>query len=135
AFPQEVYKEPINDKELDNKVIQKYSDFITNYIKNTSSEKIEPRVLKWTDEAKKYFYDWHSKNCVLVNDNQDTIKGEIITKYDNHFVRLSLILQMMEDPNSNEIGINAVKGANELCDYYMDCAFAVLSKIQNPLNY
>jgi hypothetical protein len=134
AFPQEMKKEPINDNVLDAKIYEEYSNFITNYIKATK-EKTKTRELGWTEDAKGYFHDWQAKNCVLVNENQDSIKGEIISKFDNHFIRLSLILQMMEDPNSTEIGLKAVKGANALCKYYMNCAFNVLAKIQNPLDH
>ncbi|MCF7559424.1 DUF3987 domain-containing protein [Sabulilitoribacter multivorans] len=134
AFPQEMKKEPINDNVLDAKIYEEYSNFITNYIKDTTG-KTKTRELGWTKGAKDYFYDWQTKNCVLVNENQDTIKGEIIAKFDNHFIRLSLILQMMEDPESTEIGISAVRGANALCKYYLNCAFKVLAKIQNPLNH
>jgi hypothetical protein len=132
AFPEGVNKEPINDNLLDPTVLQKYYDFITNYIKITSKGKMEMRVLNWSKKAKKYFYKWQAKNCDLVNDNLDNIKGEIISKFDNHFVRLALILQMMEDPKSTEVKVKAVKGANELCKYYMNCTFKVLAKIQNP---
>ena len=41
----------------------------------------------------------------------------------------------MDEPNSTQIGIKAVKGANALCKYYMNCAFKVLEKIHNPVNY
>ena len=135
AFPQGLYKEPINDKVLDDKVLQKYSEFITSYINSTSKGKMPTRVLNWTKEAKIYFHDWQSKNCDLVNANSDNIRGEIFAKFDKHFVRLSLILQMMENPNSTEITLNAVKGANALCKYYMNCAFKVLAKIQSPKDY
>lgn len=135
AFPEGLYKKAINDNVLDHQVLKQYSDFITNYIKSTNIKIKKTRVLNWTKKAKKYFYSWQSKNCDLVNNNLDNIKGEIISKFDNHFVRLSLILQIMEDPNSTKIGIKAVKGANELCKYYMNCAFKVLAKIQNPKDH
>ena len=133
SYPQSVYKEPINDKILDPQILEKYSNFIIDYIKNTSSEDYKTRTLTWTDEAKDYFYDWHTKNCELVNANSGNIKGEVISKFDIHFIRLSLILQIMEDPNSDEIGIEAVKGANALCKYYLNCAFKILKKIHNPV--
>jgi hypothetical protein len=132
AFPQGVYKEAINDNVLDSKILEQYSDFITNYIKSYRTEKAKTRVLNWTKEAKNYFYQWQSKNCELVNENTDNIKGEVISKFDIHFIRLSLILQMMEGPSSTEIGLKAVKGASALCKYYMNCAFKVLAKIQKP---
>ena len=132
AFPQGLKKEPINDNVLENNVFEQYSDFITNYIKRTSKDDAQTQVLNWTKEAKDYFYRWQTKNCDLVNANPDSIKGEVISKYDSHFIRFSLILQMMEDPESSEISIKAVKGANALCKYYMNCTFKVLAKIQSP---
>ena len=134
AYPQRVNKAPINDKLLDCEVFEKYSKFITGYIKDTSSESFKTRTLTWTDEAKDYFYNWHKKNCDLVNKHSDNIKGEVISKFDIHFLRLSLILQIMEDPNSTEINIKSVKGANTLCKYYLNCAFKILEKIHNPVN-
>lgn len=135
AYPQETYKEAINDNLLDHEVIQEYSDFIKKYLKQNNEAKQKTRELNWTTQAKSYFYQWQSNNCDLVNRHQDSLHGEIINKFDNHFVRLSLILQIMEDPNSTEIGVKAVKGANALCKYYMSCAFKVLEKIQNPMSY
>jgi hypothetical protein len=139
AFPESTFKEPINDNEANIVVFENYKEFIKSYI-NTSTisesiKDVESRILKWTPEAKKFFYNWQSNNCDLVNEYQNNIKGEIISKYDNHFVRLSLLLQMMEDPQSESIGIRAVQGAKDLCTYYLNCAFRVLAVIQNPIDY
>ena len=41
----------------------------------------------------------------------------------------------MEDPQSNEIQIRAVKGAKDLCNYYMNSSFKVLAILQNPNDY
>jgi hypothetical protein len=135
AYPQRVYKKPINDKVLDHKILKKYSDFISSYINITNSEGNQTRTLTWTDEAKNYFYNWHSKNCELVNAYSGNIKGEVISKFDIHFIRLSLILQIMEDPNSTEIVIKAVKGANALCKYYLNCSLKILKKIHNTVDH
>ena len=139
AYPESNFKQPINDIENDEVIYSKYKDFIQNYI-NTSKAyeidgKIESKVLKWTPEAKTFFYNWQAENCDLVNEFQDNIKGEIVSKYDNHFIRLSLLLQLMFDPQSESIDITAVQGAKELCRYYMNCAFKVLAVIQNPVEY
>jgi len=85
--------------------------------------------------SKRFFYQWQKENCEKVNEYQNNIKGEIISKFDNHFIRLSLLLQLMEDPESNEIQIRAVHGAKELCEYYMNSSFKVLSIIQDPKEY
>jgi hypothetical protein len=139
AFPESNFKQPINDIENDEAIYSEYKEFIQNYI-NTSTVyevdgKIESKILKWTPDAKIFFYKWQDENCDLVNEFQDNIKGEIVSKYDNHFIRLSLLLQLMFDPQSESIDITAVQGAKELCSYYMNCAFKVLAVIQNPAEY
>jgi hypothetical protein len=135
AFPSSTFKQPINDEECNKIILEKYEQFIQDYYSGTNLEEIvgeiNSKTLDWTTEAKDFFYRWNKENCDLVNENQNSIRGEIISKYDNHFIRLALLLQLMEDPESNEIEIKAVKGAEELCNYYMNCAFKVLEIIQS----
>lgn len=139
AFPESNFKQPINDNENDKVIFEKYKDFIQSYLQTSTvyeiDGQIESRILKWNHEAKIFFYQWQSDNCDVVNEYQNNIKGEIASKYDNHFIRLSLLLQMMEDPESESIGLRAVRGAKALCTYYMNCAFKVLAVIQNPIEY
>jgi hypothetical protein len=54
------------------------------------------------------------------------LKGEIISKFDIHFCRLSLILQVMENYNNYEISLNAAKGAAKLCTYFLTNGLKVL---------
>ena len=58
-----------------------------------------------------------------------------MSKFDIHFIRIALLLQMMENPKSIEIGLDAVIGAKKLCNYYLNCSLKVLSYIQNPNSY
>lgn len=139
AYPELNYKQPINDNENEKVLFERYKDFIQNYIQSSLvcevNGQIESKILKWTPEAKNFFYQWQEENCNLVNEYQNNIKGEIASKYDNHFIRMSLLLQIMENPHSNEIELKAVQGAKDLCVYYMNCAFKVLAVIQNPNEY
>lgn len=139
AFPTSTTKQCINDNECDKGLLEEYGKFIEQYFSNTKSEiiagEINSKILEWSPKAKDFFYQWQKENCAFVNENSTSIKGEIISKYDNHFIRLSLLLQLMEDPNSDKIQIKAVKGAKELCIYFMNCAFKVLEIIQNPKEY
>ena len=57
---------------------------------------------------------------------------EIMNKFDIHFIRLSLVLQIMEDHNANTISLSAVKGAAKLCSYYQSTAMKVLKILENP---
>ena len=130
AYPENVIKQPLNDNVANEQLAQKYEAFI-----NKLFEIDGPRTLTFTTAAKRYFYEWQSDNCDRVNEHQNSIKGEILSKFDNHFIRLALLLQIMSDPDSMEISIEAVEASKALCDYYLNCAFKILAKIQNKENY
>lgn len=133
AYPNSVFKEPINDKECNSSLIENYKNFILNYYSN--SELQETKILNWSPEAKAFFYNWQKENCNLVNEYQNNIKGEIASKFDNHFVRLALLLQIMKEPQADYIELEAVQGAEKLCIYFMNCSFKVLEVIQNKKDY
>lgn len=139
AFPDTTLKSPINDNELNSQIFDRYVAFIKSYYDTSNVVEedghINSRFLNWTTEAKTFFYNWQKVNCDLVNDNNNSIKGEIASKFDNHFIRLALLLQIMKDPESNLVDITAVKGAEKLCVYYMSCSFKVLAIIQDPAEY
>jgi hypothetical protein len=135
AFPEASFKEPISDEESNLELQTKYADFINDFFDSKKGPNEDARILTWSKEAKDFFMQWNSKQCEMVNDNQDTIKGEIISKFDIHFIRLALLLQMMEDPESTEIALNALIGAEKLCNYYLNCSLKVLGYIQNPNSY
>lgn len=130
AYPDEALKAPINDNEANAKLSKKYQRYIEDCF-----TQLTDRVLVFTPEAKEFFYRWQTDNCDKVNEHQNSIKGEILSKYDNHFLRLALLLQMMHDPEAEAVELKAVEGAKLLCDYYLKCAFKVLAKIQNTENY
>ena len=139
AYPETTLKSPINDNQFNIDYLIKYNEFIKNLILKSPIKEVDgnvdSRVLTWTPEAKSFFYNWQSNNCDLVNEHQKSIISEIASKYDNHFVRIALLLQIMEDPESTSIGILAVQGAKDLCTYFFKCALKVLKKIQNPFDY
>lgn len=130
AYPDEAKKQPLNDNKANPQLSEAYEAFIYRLL-----AKSEPRVLTFTPEAKAFFYDWQTANCEQVNANQSSIKGEILSKYDNHFLRLSLIMQLMENPESETVEIGAVEAAKVLCEYYIACAFKVLAEVRNKANY
>jgi hypothetical protein len=135
AFPEATFKEPISDEESSLELHVKYTDFINGFFNSKKELNADAKIITWSKEAKDFFMQWNSKQCEMVNENQDTIKGEIISKFDIHFIRLALLLQMMEDPQSIEIGLDAVIGAEKLCNYYLNCSLKVLRYIQNPNSY
>ncbi|NRT11151.1 DUF3987 domain-containing protein [Flavobacterium sp. 14A] len=130
AYPDDAKKEPLNDNVANAHLAQKYEAFINGLFKID-----EPKTLTFSPAAKTYFYEWQSNNCDQVNEHQNSIKGEILSKYDNHFIRLALLVQIMTDSSNDQIEIEAVHAAKALCDYYLNCAFKVLAKIQNKESY
>lgn len=133
AYPNSVFKEPINDNECNATLLENYKNFILNYYKNSESK--ETKILMWSEEAKAFFYNWQKENCNLVNEYQNNIKGEIASKFDNHFIRLAFLLQIMKEPQADYIQLEAVQGAEKLCTYFMNCSFKVLEVIQNKKDY
>ncbi len=130
AFPDNAIKHPINNNAQNDELKRNYESYISDCYQKRSKS-----VLKFNNEAKEYFYNWQRINCDLVNENQDTVKGEIYSKFDNHFLRLAILLQMMKDINSTEIQIEAAEGAYLLCEYFINTAFKVIAKIQSPESY
>lgn len=130
AYPSNSNKVPINDNVANELLAKDYESFINKCYAIT-----EPRTLTFSPAAKRYFYDWQANNCARVNEHQNSIKGEILSKFDNHFIRLALLLQIMNDTESKEIELAAVQASNLLCDYYLNCSLKVLAKIQNTENY
>jgi hypothetical protein len=130
AYPDEAIKHPINNNSPNNILKEGYDGFISKCYNKKSKT-----ILKWNPEAKIYFYNWQKNNCDLVNDNENTVKGEIYSKFDNHFLRLAILLQIMKDVSSTEIEMEAVKGADLLCNYFVNCAFKVIAKIHSPKEY
>jgi hypothetical protein len=139
AYPDVTFKSPINDNESNFRILKEYENFIREYYSATNvieeNGHINSKILKWNNESKAFFYNWQKVNCDLVNEYNNSIKGEVASKFDNHFVRLALLLQIMENPDSNFVELKAVKGAEKLCTYFMNCSFKVLEIIQNPKEY
>lgn len=136
AFPDNTEKQPINDNELNNQLLTNYSNWINTYISKTpirfdNEGNPEPKIYYWSSEAKDYFYSWHKDNTQLVNNYPETLKGSVLSKFDMHFIRLSLIFQIMEDYTTNEIGLNAVASAKCIIDYYIECSFRVIDILEN----
>lgn len=135
AYPSHAEKKPINDIEIDETLIQNYSDWITTYIQNNPID-LDPDtdlsnsiIYNWSIDAKNYFYDWHEKYTKLVNENADSLKGEVISKFDIHFVRIALVLQIMKDYSANQVSLESVQGAALLCRYYHRNALKVLNRL------
>ena len=138
AYIQNAMKQPISDNEIDTIVIENYNEWLRQYIRGNpivpDPESYHPpaRLYYWSPEAKAFFYTWQHNNVVQVNLKQDTLLGEVLNKFDIHFIRLALIMQVMEDYNTNQVSLVAVKAAARLCTYFSTNAKHVLHIIEKP---
>lgn len=139
AYPENTQKQPFNDNDINESLMNEYNNFFISFIeKNNVVEHegfLNSKVLYWSEEAKQFFINWNLENCNLVNEYSGSIKSEILTKFDNHLLRIALILQIMDNSQSSILELKAVENAKKLCDYYIGCSFKVLETIQSPNTY
>ena len=138
AFNPYAEKMPITDTEIDIAVINNYNEWIHHYIRdnradiNSINSYPEPKRYCWSPQAKKFFYDWQKENTVNVNLNNNTVFGEVLNKFDIHFPRLALIMQIMNDYSSNSISLASVEATAYLCEYFINSSKHVLKIISRP---
>jgi hypothetical protein len=138
AFPASAIKQPINDYEISDSTINNYTDWINNYIERNpialtdELNQTQPKLYYWSNDAKDFFYKWQTENTNQVNQNADTLKAEILSKFDIHFIRLALILQIMDNYTTNQISLKATEGAAKLCKYFYKCSVMVLEILEKP---
>ena len=138
AYVHNAMKMPITDNEIDEIVIENYNEWIRNFIRDNPAD-INPenntpqvKLYYWSPEAKSFFYEWQRTNTVQVNLNHDLLIGEMLNKFDIHFIRFALIMQVMQDYNNNQISLQAVKAAASLCDYFIANAEHIINIIEAP---
>jgi len=138
AYVHNAMKQPISDTEIDPFIIENYNEWLRNYIRDNPAV-IDPenngpqlKLYYWAPDAKTFFYDWQHNNTEQVNLYHNSLLGEMLNKFDVHFIRLSLIMQVMEDYNTNQISISAVKAAALLCNYFIANAQHVINLIERP---
>lgn len=130
-------KSPINENEVNPNVIERYNDWFTNFRKKYPIEYSYPesyplpKTFNWSEQAKQYFFEWQRKNTDLVNQYTGDLLGEVYSKFDNHFCRLALLMQVMIDNSVFQISIEAVQAADRLCEYYKHTARRVVDIIHN----
>ena len=138
AYVSDSMKMPISDNEIDPLIIDNYNEWLRNYIRdnpaviNPENHHPQSRLFYWSPEAKSFFYDWQHKNTDKVNLYKDSLMGEMLNKFDVHFIRLALVIQCMLDSETDQISISAVDATAKLCDYFILNAQYVLDLIGRP---
>jgi hypothetical protein len=139
VIPDNIQKPYWNDSEINPEIIDNWNVIISNLL-NLTVEYDDtlnpiPEILHFSSQAKKLLFDWQRKNTDQSNDAENESVSGIISKMDMFAVRLSLILELMYsacgDSTRQSVGIDAVRGALQLVEYFKKSAIKVCSIIQN----
>ena len=86
----------------------------------------ERRVIRLSDEALKIYMDWYNAIARIKNDEKFLLP-EAVTKMERYCARFAIILEAMKygcgQEMIDEIQADSIKGAIDLCSYYLSCTF------------
>ena len=136
AFPADSKKKCINETDLGPFFLNSYNDWIRAYYEIHKpvlfdSGQPKAKMYKFTPDSMKIFLDWNVENTSKVNAAGDSLLSEEYNKFDVHFLRFALIMQIMEDLTGNTISVNATQNAVKLCAYFENTMLRVLNIIEN----
>lgn len=139
AYPVDTKKEYITNKQMNESLLEVYNDWIRNYIKENkattySSGQPMAKVYKFNEASKAYFYEWQRKNTDKVNAAGDSLLSEELNKFDNHYLRLCLLLEVMAGGSGSTISLESAKGAEKLCNYFENTMYLVLDNLEAGTN-
>lgn len=144
VVPDTLKKEYWTDMELNQEIIDSWQKIIESLLNLPlildELYNPNPKILKFTPEAKQHLYKWQKELTDLSNKTENEAINGVLAKLEVYAIRLSLILQMMNyacnTDNNEAIGIEALKGALKLVEYFKNTAIKVHSILsnQNPLD-
>lgn len=125
-FPGDQYKEPFSDKEMPPESTNdfKYAiDKLIDYVNSDVNADNAGRLICFTPEAKSIYKQWYIENAANINNITNEDVQQILTKYDNHFLRLALILQSIKfsfgTESLNVISEATAKDTVDLVKYFI----------------
>ena len=136
AFPADSKKKCINQIDLGPFFLNNYNEWFRTYYEIYKpilfdSGQPKAKIYKFSPEALKIFLEWNKENTDKVNAAGDSLLSEEYNKFDIHFLRFALIMQIMEDLTGNTISVNATLNAVKLCAYFENTMLRVLNIIEN----
>lgn len=139
AIPDNIQKEYWSDTDLPPIISENWEHIISNLlsisVSNDNTLNPSPEVLKFTPEAKTVLYEWQKTNTDQSNEAESEVLSGIFSKMDMYVLRLALILEMMRyacnESHKQAIGLEAVRGAIKLVEYFKNSAVKVNSIMTN----
>jgi hypothetical protein len=131
AFPQKLIRESFSELEISDLHVYTYNRYINDIIKNrTTGEQLS---IKLSKDALRVFKEWRAMNNDRINIEEDGNLTGIWAKLEIYLLRLSLVIQVMDDTMENikteEVGQVAFSKSIELIKYFENTAIRVNSVI------
>ncbi len=146
GFPQGLKKPYWNEKQIEGSIIESWAKILNKILsvplRVNEHLNPDPEIISFTPEAYIALAQWQKENANLCNAQEDEKLAGIFSKFEIHAVRLALILEFLSwatnkaDQSIQHVGIDAVKGALSLVDYFRATAVTVHNIISsnNPLD-
>lgn len=139
VMPDGLKKPYWNETVLDPVITENWQTIIKSLldmpIKYDEENKIQPEILQFTPDADQYLREWQKDLTNKTNEANDEVLSGINAKIETYAIRLALILQLIQYACGNDdkqaVGIDAVKGALKLTEYFKNTAIKVRSIILN----
>lgn len=142
--PPNLIKQGWHDKEMPIELVDKYHSIIDKLISLPTNinehGQIETTKVRFSPSAREKIFAWvNTINTPLVNQtDNDDLKG-IYTKLEMYVPRFALILHLLEwasgdTSQKNEIGLESVKGAIELAEYFRSSAIEINREVNNKVD-
>jgi len=145
TVPVNLKKEYWSEKELPDTIELEWQNIMSKILElpvtNDETHNPSPMILKFKSKAKSFLFKWQR----ALTDQSNALENETLcginSKMEMHAVRLALILQMARfacgEDNKDAIGIEAVKGAIKLTEYFRSTAKEVQNIItdKSPLEH
>ena len=113
-----------------------YNKWIRLYIENNPGRLFpdgQPmaKVYTFSPDARAFFYKWQAENAKKVNAAGDSLLSEELNKFDVHYLRFALILEIMEGNKSCTISLKAAENSAKICKYFEYTMYMVLEKLES----
>lgn len=129
-----------NDKDLPESISGNWKCIIENLLNNPcdldSYSTVQPRVLRFSQDAWKNIRDWQQRNTNLCNSSSNDGLSSIYIKLEQYCIRFCLILQLLESAcngsQPQEISLDVTNGAIELTEYFRSHSRKAYDIVFNP---
>lgn len=125
----------LSEQELQQSTIDNWANIIEKIMDISFEIDSIPKVLKFNDQAFKYFMNWYKTNAEIVNTKNDDALFKLQGKFSIYAQRLSLILEVLNWATNNGSGMEMTKDAVEkgikLTEYYREISLDIYRKFVN----